>query len=416
MPQKILTISIAAYNVESYIGKTLDSLMCKKEWLDKLEIFVVDDESTDETAIIAKRYEKRYPQSIHVIHKKNGGHGSTLNYSIRHATGKYFRMLDGDDWYDTISLEKHLQKLTNEDADLVLTPYKRVTTKETTEVNRHYFKYGRKYELAGKTYDLLENLHAAEATIRTSLLQDNNVYLPENCSFSDDAFVSYMILYANSVIKYETNVYRYRIGVEGQSISNIGRIRHKKDGFRVVEDVVRNISGFLKKQDIQKKQAIYNILCNTLEFQYDTLLLLDDLDDVKTIMKEETTKLYAYNNDFMKYFSNNSWLNFFLGELLFKVPMLRLEENAPIIIVGAGKYGELAVQILMRQEIRPCYVCDNNRERQGTKLQDVEIVSVERAIKVKNAFFFIAVKSDGMILRKQLIDKNVMECKIIYNS
>ena len=49
MPQKILTISIAAYNVESYIGKALDSLLCKKEWLDKLEIFVVDDESTDES-------------------------------------------------------------------------------------------------------------------------------------------------------------------------------------------------------------------------------------------------------------------------------------------------------------------------------------------------------------------------------
>ena len=152
-----------------------------------------------------------------------------------------------------------------------------------------------------------------------------------------------------------------------------------------------------------------------MEFQYDTLLLLDDLDDVKTIMKEETPKLYAYNNDFMKCFSKKSWLNFFFGELLFKVPLLRLEENVPIIIVGAGKYGELAVRILMRQEIRPCYVCDNNRERQGTKLQNVEIVSVERAINVKNAIFFIAVKSDGMILRKQLIDRNVKDCNIIYN-
>ena len=87
--EKILTISIAAYNVGDYIKNTLDSLVVP-EVMDKLEVFIVDDGGTDETLKIAKEYEEKYPETFHAVHKENGGYGSTVNYSIAHATGKYF--------------------------------------------------------------------------------------------------------------------------------------------------------------------------------------------------------------------------------------------------------------------------------------------------------------------------------------
>ena len=101
---KILTISVAAYNVENYIRDTLESLVIP-ELLDDLEIFIIDDGGTDKTLAIAKEYELKYPNTFHAIHKSNGGYGTTVNWSIKNATGKYIKLVDGDDWIDANGLK-----------------------------------------------------------------------------------------------------------------------------------------------------------------------------------------------------------------------------------------------------------------------------------------------------------------------
>lgn len=121
--EKILTISIAAYNAELDIKRCLDSFISTNV-LEELELIVVNDGSKDNTLNVAKQYEKKYPGIIKVIDKKNGGHGSTINASIKEATGKYYKIVDSDDWIDPEELEKLVFWLRNNDADLVLTPYK----------------------------------------------------------------------------------------------------------------------------------------------------------------------------------------------------------------------------------------------------------------------------------------------------
>lgn len=123
--EKILTISIAAYNVADYIRGTLDSLICQ-DCMDDLEILVVDDGGRDETLQIVKEYEEKYPHSIFGIHKENGGYGSVINTSIRRATGKYFKQLDGDDWFETENLCDFVNLLRSIDADYVVTPMRMV--------------------------------------------------------------------------------------------------------------------------------------------------------------------------------------------------------------------------------------------------------------------------------------------------
>ena len=54
----------------------------------------------DETLQIAKKYEEKYPDIIRVIDKENGGHGDAVNAGLRNATGKYFKVVDSDDWVD----------------------------------------------------------------------------------------------------------------------------------------------------------------------------------------------------------------------------------------------------------------------------------------------------------------------------
>ena len=53
--EKVLTISIAAYNVEKYLDNTLNSLICNK--MDKLEVIIQNDGSKDSTCEVAKKYD-----------------------------------------------------------------------------------------------------------------------------------------------------------------------------------------------------------------------------------------------------------------------------------------------------------------------------------------------------------------------
>ena len=108
MNQKILTVSIAAYNVSKYLDEALEPFT-NSVYKDELEILIVDDGSKDDTAEIAKKYEERYPNTFKLVTKENGGWGSTLNKGIEIGTGKYFKQLDGDDWFDKDNLEDYLK-------------------------------------------------------------------------------------------------------------------------------------------------------------------------------------------------------------------------------------------------------------------------------------------------------------------
>ena len=109
---KILSVSIASYNVEKFLGQTLDSCLVP-EIMEKLEVIVVNDGSKDGTAAVAEEYVKKAPDTFVLINKENGGYGSTVNAGIQAATGKYFRLLDGDDWFDRDGLREFIGILEN---------------------------------------------------------------------------------------------------------------------------------------------------------------------------------------------------------------------------------------------------------------------------------------------------------------
>lgn len=66
---KTLTISIAAYNVEKFLSKTLSELA--DERLSKyIEVLIIDDGSKDKTGLIASEYQSKYPYVFKYVHKK----------------------------------------------------------------------------------------------------------------------------------------------------------------------------------------------------------------------------------------------------------------------------------------------------------------------------------------------------------
>lgn len=119
---KLLTIAVPAYNMELYLKRCLDSILLPK-LQNSLEVILINDGSKDNTLSIARHYEKQYPEMLQVIDKTNGGWGSAINCAIQEAIGKYFKILDADDWFDSKALVDFVSLLENIDVDLVATSF-----------------------------------------------------------------------------------------------------------------------------------------------------------------------------------------------------------------------------------------------------------------------------------------------------
>ena len=92
----LLSIIIPAYNVEEYIGDTLESI-CKNK-LDRLEIVVIDDGSTDNTRhTVEECLERLNPPHYRIIGQDNKGVSAARNIGIDNAVGRYLIFCDGDD-------------------------------------------------------------------------------------------------------------------------------------------------------------------------------------------------------------------------------------------------------------------------------------------------------------------------------
>ena len=131
---KTLTVVVPSYNVEKYLDQTLTSFI-NEAVMEEVEVLIVDDGSKDKTAQIGHSYEQKYPETFRVISKENGGHGSTINTGIAQARGKYFTVVDGDDWVDKEGFATLVTVLRDCTEDYILTRYHEVDdqTKEERE-------------------------------------------------------------------------------------------------------------------------------------------------------------------------------------------------------------------------------------------------------------------------------------------
>lgn len=105
---KILTIIIPTYNMEKYLRRCLDSLIIDEDGMKQLEVLVINDGSKDSSSQIAHEYQDKYQDTFRVIDKENGNYGSCVNRGLKEATGKYVKVLDADDWFDTANFTSFL--------------------------------------------------------------------------------------------------------------------------------------------------------------------------------------------------------------------------------------------------------------------------------------------------------------------
>ena len=251
--EKILSITIPSFNVEKYIGECLDSLICSK-YIDLIEIIVINDGSNDSTAqIVENKYIQKYNQSIRLINKKNGGHGSTINVGISSANGKYFKIIDGDDWVDTKEFDLMIEYLLKTDCDLILTNYNRVFP---NRIEKKIMNKLGKYNIIYSIKDFLKTnseCDMASSIIKTKLLKENNIKIDEKTYYVDTEYIYYSLAYINSVSYIDSCVYQYRLGNPNQSVT----VKNFTKNFDDHQKVIKGLLNLFDNEKLSKEFKAY---------------------------------------------------------------------------------------------------------------------------------------------------------------
>lgn len=217
--------------MEAYIGKCLDSLLIPE--FDQVEVLVVNDGSKDRSSEIAHSYAERYPDSIRVIDKPNGHYGSCINTALPQAKGRYVRILDSDDWFDSSSLSLLIKELNSLNVDVVFTR------------NSVYYEADHRTEhktFGGLIYGQMLNLNSYSIpkeclkmhclTYRTDFLKQIGYHQTEGICYTDNEYVAWPLLKANTFYAIDCSLYQYRIGRGEQSVS--------------IDSIVKNVEHYLK--------------------------------------------------------------------------------------------------------------------------------------------------------------------------
>lgn len=241
---KLLTVVVPVYRVEKYINKCLDSLIVTEEQMKKLEVIVVNDGTPDNSAVMAKDYEERFPGTFKVINKENGGHGSAWNKGVELATGKYLRFLDSDDWLDNNNFELLIEKLNNCQADLVFTHRNRYYESSGEIVTDKISNIDFDKELRFNEYDLLGSNNGIEitnfwyCTYKTVLLKQLHPLFLEHIVFDDGILFVAPIIVASTFVCYDMFIYNYLLGREGQSMDPEVEFRNLDHRMKVQKSMI----------------------------------------------------------------------------------------------------------------------------------------------------------------------------------
>ena len=201
-----------------------------------VEILIVNDGSKDGTQEIAERYEAQYPTIVKAIQKENGGHGDAVNCGLSHATGKYFKVVDSDDWVDESSLFKILETVktfVKEDTlvDMVISNYvyekvgmehKKVIRYDNVLPENTIFHWD---EIGHFRLDQYILMHSV--LYRTEMLKLCQLKLPKHTFYVDNIYVYYPLPHVRTLYYLNVDFYRYFIGRSDQSVNEqvmIGRI------------------------------------------------------------------------------------------------------------------------------------------------------------------------------------------------
>lgn len=222
-----ISVVVPVYNVEKYIEQCLDSII--DQTYRDLQIILVDDGSTDGSAIICDEYAAK-DSRISIIHQPNGGVSVARNTGIEAATGDYLTFVDSDDWLESGMYEKMVNQLNNSSGlDMVMCDSTLITKdseiKSTDFIREGYYS---KSQIVSELYPVLlvtedfgkiPLVSVWNCLMKRSILMHHHIRFDPGLRYGEDyLFMPEILIHTTSFYYLKgTHYYHYRQYEESRS-------------------------------------------------------------------------------------------------------------------------------------------------------------------------------------------------------
>lgn len=303
-----VSVIVPVYNTAEYLPECLNSLVGQSIGLDSIQIVVVNDGSTDNSAEIIKSYAERFPENFVCLEQPNSGQGVARNLGFSHCEGEYVGFMDSDDFADVDMYRIMYETARSADADMCVCGIDGFCDKG----ERRIFGMQSQLPLNPTTQT---SLFLAPQTqpyirlIRRELLMKYDVRYPATRGSEDNGFHFKLAPYCLKVVSVQEQMVkrRLRCGSTAVSISP----SFCEQFFSVMDDVLE----FNKEHDLLENYGelleaalVRMLLCSRLG----CVGLVEDLREREAL----NDKTVTYIDDCFPNRKNNQYLTGFLGMYL----------------------------------------------------------------------------------------------------
>jgi glycosyltransferase involved in cell wall biosynthesis len=220
----LVSVIIPAFNAERFIGETIASAL--SQTYQAIEIIVIDDGSTDDTATLVRRLQSQ-DSRLFLYQQENRGAADARNSGIARAVGQLIAFLDADDLWHPTKIAKQVSVFQRDpDVGLVYTWCRMIDTEGIIDGVT-----GAAHTVKGHVFNrlLVENFVAngSVAMVRRNCLPSPPPFDPELRGNEDSHF--YLRVAARHKIDYVPEYlvgYRWNTGANNSSNLGIQELSH----------------------------------------------------------------------------------------------------------------------------------------------------------------------------------------------
>ncbi|EKN0024621.1 CDP-glycerol glycerophosphotransferase family protein [Campylobacter lari] len=384
------TIISAVYNVEKYLDDYFNSIINQRlDFKKNIFMILVDDGSTDDSANIIKKYQKKYPKNIVYLYKENGGQASARNLGLKYMQENNYKIpwvtfTDPDDFLDRnyfYEVDKFLSSHQDDDICMIGCSVIFYHEKQRIYKDNHPLNFKFKNGIQIKENYNLDNfiqLSAASCFMNITLL--NNLIFDEKLkpNFEDAKFINeYLLENINLKSAFLPKVkYFYRKREEGNS--TLDNSNKNSDLYLLVSQ-----RGCLK---LLQKNKFYDIFIQNVclyHFIWQIKYLINSPEKLSFMSENEKQRYLELLDQNFSYIDKNVIMEFNLAGCWFfhKVGILNCfkNEKPPFQIVYIEDYDPYKEQILIT------YYTGDDKDVESIRI-DNEVIYVDYKKIVKYDF------------------------------
>lgn len=240
---EIVSVITPVYNAARYLRQTVESAAMQS--YGQMEIVLVDDCSTDNSAEIIDELKKQYPNIVYHLQPKNMGAGVARNTALELATGRYVAFLDADDIWKKDKTARQIELMKNKKSPMSYTAI------EMIDENGNVIKQKRKVRESVNYKFLLHNTMIATSTVIVDRNKMGDFRMPIRRGGQDYATWLKLLRNGSVAVGIDEALEQYRVAAGSLSSNKFKSIRQ-------VWEIQTQDEG------INKGVALWHIVCFTV--------------------------------------------------------------------------------------------------------------------------------------------------------